>query len=175
MVTTNFIPKTKLNQSINYSATRNGEAERVAGHDLLVINGGIVSPPDYQTRYINNKKRFALQKIARDLLPDENINGCLRYRKDVNAGVAINYSAKFNSAHFSNLQTCGMSWICPVCSAKISERRRVELKCVTDKWLHDNKGVFMVTFTLQHNVNDKLAFLIECQNCLLYTSPSPRD
>lgn len=52
---------------------------------------------------------------------------------------------------------CGSVWVCPVCAAKITERRRIELESAdVEKF-----SSFMVTITLQHSKRDKLKKLID--------------
>jgi hypothetical protein len=70
--------------------------------------------------------------------------------------VKVNYVAKVKRAHYGGLVICGGVWVCPVCSAKITERRRAELEGAND----DGLSKFMVTYTIQHNKHDKLKTLI---------------
>jgi hypothetical protein len=68
------------------------------------------------------------------------------------------YSPNHNSTHYENLVTCASVWSCPVCSAKISERRRVELEAAMAAW----PGLcLLVTFTLRHQAGDSLAKLLK--------------
>lgn len=71
--------------------------------------------------------------------------------------VAVNYSPKVKRAHYGNLVICGGVWVCPICAAKITERRRAELEGAKD----DGLSKFMVTYTIQHNKQDKLKKMIE--------------
>ncbi|MFM9718814.1 hypothetical protein ACKI15_46290, partial [Streptomyces galilaeus] len=60
----------------------------------------------------------------------------------------------------SGLAVCGSVWSCPVCAAKIQERRRVEIAQGFDWAYANNKKIIMVTFTIPHYVNQRLAELI---------------
>jgi hypothetical protein len=53
---------------------------------------------------------------------------------------------------------CGSVWACPVCSAKISERRREELSAATAAWAGQ---LVLCTFTLQHSAADGLSGLLD--------------
>jgi len=77
--------------------------------------------------------------------------------------VAVWRHAEFSSAHYKGLQTCGSVWVCPVCSAKISERRRVELAAAIA--LHKAAGgdVLLMTLTNRHDRRDDLHALLDGQ------------
>ena len=94
--------------------------------------------------------RFELLNAARDLLPKERVANCLRFRIDAVRPIEVLYSPDTASAHYGNVAACGSVWTCPVCSAKISERRRIELQEVVDTWLSQDRGIVLLTFTLQH-------------------------
>jgi len=134
-----------------------------ASTGLLVINGGIVSPPPKKAEngtFERLNRRFRLQDVARKLLPSEAIQGCLRWRYNVTRAVGVQYVADKKSSHFSNLQTCGLPWVCPVCAAKISERRRVELRAGVESWKQKGGIVFLVTLTMQHKQDEKIKDLL---------------
>jgi len=98
-------------------------------------------------------KRFALQAAARSLLPGERVAFCLRRPIPGRATVDVFQAPIIGSAHFGGLQVCGSVWMCPVCSAKITERRRVELQGGLACWC--GRSV-LVTFTLAHNRSECL-------------------
>lgn len=141
-----------------------GEADRAG---LLVLNTGIVSAnPEKGTKTVDKghferiSRRFELQQVSRELLPGERVCKCLRWRFNASLGVGVQYVQAVKRAHYSNLITCGLSWVCPVCAAKISERRRVELSKGTDFWNASGGSMFLATFTMRHNSGDKLADLL---------------
>ena len=73
---------------------------------------------------VRRVERFALQSVARDILPTSRTAKCLRiraYDKDVQVWKSKNHK----TASYAGLQTCGSVWVCPVCGAKVVERRRV--------------------------------------------------
>jgi len=127
-------------------------------HALLVINAKFASQTgnDPETLAAKRLRRFYLQAFARELLPSARVNQCLRLWVPGTGCVNIHYSPKFQRAHYGNLVQCASVWVDPVCSSKITERRRVELEEALGRspW----PGV-MITLTLQHSRADKLAAL----------------
>ena len=125
---------------------------------LLVFNAKFASRTgnDPETLAAKRLRRFYLQAVARELLPSARINQCLRSVIPGKGCVNINYSKKFTRAHYGNLVQCASVWVDPVCSSKITERRRVELEEALGRspW----PGV-MITLTLQHSRKDTLAAL----------------
>lgn len=116
-------------------------------------------------------ERYRLQNSARDLLlwkgKTEGLEypanfhrtaKCLHVRTGSNVGVHL--SNEHNKAFMSGLAVCGSVWSCPVCAAKIQERRRVEIAQGFDWAYANNKKIIMVTFTIPHYVNQRLAELI---------------
>jgi hypothetical protein len=93
-------------------------------------------------------ERWRLQSIARDFLPDERVGNCLRKMRPKKDEVTV-LKAR-DRAHYGNLMVCGSIWICPVCAAKISERRRVELVQGIESWKAPGGKVLMLTQTVPH-------------------------
>ncbi len=110
-----------------------------------------ISEPNY-SRVI---RRFALQSMARELVPTELVAKCLR-RPIPGRSVGVLYAPASRSSHYSGLQVCASVWMCPVCAAKISERRRVELSEALKLWYAGEgvRRVLLVTLTLQHTLSD---------------------
>jgi hypothetical protein len=107
-------------------------------------------------------ERFALQSAARKLLPQSRTAKCLRLRRNGN-DIQVIQSKEHKTCSYKGLQTCGSVWACPVCAAKISERRRVELKAAVDRQLAAGGGVYLLTLTNGHNYGDDLAELLAGQ------------
>lgn len=106
-------------------------------------------------------KRFKLQAIARKLLPYRRVSNCLRSLVPGAAAVEIHHVPERDSAHFHNLRTCDSVWDCPVCAAKITEQRRIELMLAVSRAVTDGYTPILVTFTMRHNRGDNLASLLE--------------
>lgn len=106
-------------------------------------------------------RRFALQNGARHLLENKRLNGCTRWLTFGAGGVDLIAYPTLNKAKFSGLQTCSSVWMCPVCAAKITERRRsLELAPALLQARSQGLHVFMVTYTLRHNHSDRLGDLL---------------
>lgn len=107
-------------------------------------------------------QRFALQSVARGILPDSRTAKCLRIRAH-NSDVQVWKSKAHGTASYAGLQTCGSVWACPVCSAKIAERRRVELLDAME--MHKTMGgtVSLLTLTTPHQRGDVLVDLLAQQ------------
>lgn len=105
-------------------------------------------------------ERYALQSVVRELLPSSRTAKCLRYVQHKRASVDVFRSVKYQRAHYGGLQTCSSVWACPVCSAKISERRRAELAELIQA--HEATGgvVLLVTRTVPHRRTDDLGELL---------------
>lgn len=77
--------------------------------------------------------------------------------------VTINHNAEHQSAFFGGLATCGSVWACPVCAAKIQERRRLEIETAMTAAEAQGLGVTLVTFTFPHQSWHRLPDLIQQQ------------
>jgi hypothetical protein len=112
-------------------------------------------------------ERFALQSVVRAVLPTSRTAKCLRLRRGRSDGekasVEVWRSVEHHSAHYTGLQTCASVWACPVCSAKISERRRVELAGAIATHKAQGGEVLLLTLTNRHNKRDDLGELVRLQ------------
>jgi hypothetical protein len=104
--------------------------------------------------------RFSLQDAARRLLPDHRVRHCIRTLTNKEGSVGILKDAASGKAHYSGLQTCSSVWSCPICSAKISERRKLEVRQAIDTHISAGGSVEMVTLTVRHGRMDVLAELM---------------
>lgn len=102
-------------------------------------------------------ERFALQSIAREILPDERVAKCLRVRFMPNIDIWRTRDARF---HYGGLITCGSIWGCPVCASKISERRKGELIQAMANWKQMGGEILFLTQTVPHYAYDRLKSLL---------------
>lgn len=105
--------------------------------------------------------RWALQAEARAVLPNERVAECLRAINPMAAGVQVMYAPLQQAAHYKSLLVCGSVWMCPLCAAKISERRRDELERAITRHTGDQGGVYMATYTVSHSRHDVLSDLLQ--------------
>ena len=152
-----------------YAVSNNGASSLPLG------NNAESSPPPLRL------ERFRLQFEVRGMLLDRGAEqvaaGALKHKYNVHrtakclftrhgGHVGIHKSHEHNKAFFSGLVICGNVWACPVCAAKIQERRRLEV-AEAFNWAYDrakrNCKVIMVTFTFPHYVWHRLADLLWMQ------------
>jgi hypothetical protein len=115
-------------------------------------------------------QRFILQSVARTLFDNKTsrLNKCLRLRA-AHQDVQVWKSIEHKTTHYKGLQTCGSVWICPVCSAKIAERRRVEIINAMDGHKAAGGCVNLLTLTCPHQVTDNLVELLAKQAKALHS------
>jgi len=112
------------------------------------------------------RNRYLLQSAARELLKREKVATCGRHMiPNGTTTIRVNITQvdkRRRSASFGGLLQCGSTWLCPVCSNKISERRREELSRAVERWhnQHPDHRVLLVTFTLQHHAGESLAAIM---------------
>ena len=107
-------------------------------------------------------ERFALQAAARSILPQARVAKCLRARTK-GADIQVIRSKEHGKCSYKGLQTCGSVWTCPVCAAKISERRRLELQAAIESHRAAGGQVLLLTLTNPHAVSDNLYELLARQ------------
>jgi hypothetical protein len=56
---------------------------------------------------------------------------------------------------------CGSIWVCPLCAAKISEQRRVEIEQAIARCLATGGAVYLTTYTIAHKHYDSLSTFLE--------------
>lgn len=100
--------------------------------------------------------RYLLQAVIGEILPGERISTCLRLIIPGKSHVKVLYSPGLKRAHYGNLIVCGSVWGCPVCSAKITERRRIEVEPAISNW---SGSVAMGAFTMQHDISQPLSLV----------------
>lgn len=105
--------------------------------------------------------RYALQNQAAKLLPRERVALCMRHIRPGGDGVSVLYAPNTQTAHYGNLVTCGSVWSCPVCAAKITERRRVELSDAIAMARRLGLRVVMLTYTFSHHRGDRLSLILD--------------
>jgi hypothetical protein len=106
-------------------------------------------------------QRFALKAVARKFFPKSRIDKCHRLRQKGKEVQVL--KSEHQTASYSGLQTCGSVWRCPVCSAKIAERRRAEIIAAMESHKAAGGCVNMLTLTCPHQLKDNLGDLLQKQ------------
>jgi hypothetical protein len=101
--------------------------------------------------------RYALQRDAAALLPAERVAQC---GVRVICGHVQIWKHKEGRTFFGNLYTCGSVWQCPVCTVKVSEKRRLELVAAVDAWKGQGHKVGLLTLTAPHRKGESLTALV---------------
>lgn len=123
-------------------------------------------------------ERYYLLAVARDLLIAEGVKQglehganfartakCMHVRRS--STVSVHKSIRHQSAFYSGLITCGSVWACPICAAKIQERRRLELARAIDWAWNNGYQPIMVTLTAPHRRDQSLTALRDMQQAAL--------
>lgn len=121
----------------------------------------------------SRRQRYILQNTARKLLAGQTtprggewrVTSCLR--APVGSGIGVMYAPSVKKCHYAGLAICGSVWTCPVCAAKVGERRKQEIVAAGD--LHKAAGgaMYMVTLTWAHTRNDNLGAMVEASRLAL--------
>jgi hypothetical protein len=107
-------------------------------------------------------QRFYLQSAARELLPRERVAHCLRDIIPTATTVDLYRNPEFQKVSFGGLITCASVWACPVCSSKVTERKRIDLAGGLRFWRDEAGGyLLLVTFTLRHHKGDNLRTVLD--------------
>ena len=136
-----------------------------------------ITPPSSDLReklQVNRAERYELLASARALFLYEGKREGLQHPQDwhrtakckwvnVSGFIGVHASREHSSAFYTGLMSCGSVWACPICAAKVQERRREEVaQAVT--WAYD-KGLqpCMVTLTFPHYAWNQLKELLAQQ------------
>ena len=104
-------------------------------------------------------ERFALKAHVAELLPNSRTAKCLWRR--CASKVDVMRDVVHGKAFFRGLQTCSSVWACPVCAAKIAERRRAELAGAMARAEQMGLQVSLVTLTVPHGLGDDIRAMLD--------------
>lgn len=109
--------------------------------------------------------RWAIKAVANRLLPTSRTAKCMVLRAPIQghglADIDVCKGATNGRAFYHGLMACGSVWTCPVCAAKISERRRPELKDATVVAKSLGWASHFVTLTIPHGIGDDVQELLD--------------
>ena len=101
------------------------------------------------------RERHRLLAAVRGIYPKERTAVCMHCMVP-NSEVILHRHKETGKAFYSGLMTCGSVWLCPVCSSKISERRRTELSLAIERAHEKGWKVYLLTLTVPHGLGDDL-------------------
>lgn len=110
----------------------------------------------------SRREKYQLQNAARKLRQGFPVTRCLRWAIP-HSHISIFHATEFGKAFYAGLETCGSVWECPVCAAKISERRRVEVLAAMTTHKASGGQVLLLTLTNPHYFGDDLPSLLAGQ------------
>lgn len=109
--------------------------------------------------------RFSLQAEARRLLSAQRkpprVCTCLRSPVPGAPFVELHYLPELQRGRFRKLMVCRGLWVCPICAAIITEKRRIELKQVVEAARASNLRVLLVTLTFSHRAGEPLGPMLD--------------
>ncbi len=106
-------------------------------------------------------ERFALKWEAMRLLPENHrTRKCMRWAVP-KQHIQVWRSDQQRRAFYHGLQSCSMAWSCPLCAAKIGERRREEAAKGIDQAHTLGLQVWLLTLTIRHGAGDDLGDITE--------------
>lgn len=121
-------------------------------------------------------ERFTLQGVVAKLMPNSRTSKCLRSVQSAASGVQVHKSDEFCTCHYSGLQTCGSVWSCPVCAAKVAERRRsFELAPAIEAHTTAGGSVLLITYTVPHGREDDLKDMLKRLSATVATMKGHRN
>jgi hypothetical protein len=138
-----------------------------------IVNTGAL--PQKQAINLARQVRYELQETARDILfgyygSDVRVNAkgyevhhrtctCTRFRNGPTTEIIK--SKTTGKAFFNGLMNCANARTCPVCSAKISERKSNEMRLAFNVARAEKLNISMLTLTAPHSSGDKIEDLKE--------------
>ena len=108
-----------------------------------------------EKRQLNNTSdKYALTRIASSILSNDwRVSYC---QKRTRHGTVDIKRGKLGKAYVSGTLTCGSVWVCPVCALKkAGERQERVMNAIRGKYC------VLVTYTLQHELSDRLESLMK--------------
>lgn len=146
-----------------------GAAPNLLGTIVVSINGEGLGGGERKAAMQAMRLRYDLLRTAQTLLrvtdlpADKQHATCWCHRTSIVAKgtVAVMRAVDGSRARLGGVTTCGMVWTCPVCCAKIAERRRLELSRAMAKHIAAGGAAYLLTFTFPHDIADRLPDLMQ--------------
>ena len=130
---------------------------RVVGIDMET--GEVREMGNKKTSEQSRQERYALRNSVSVILPAHRIAKCGKWTLP-RQKTKIYKHKDTNKAFYGGLEVCSNVWICPVCAAKIAERRREELVRGREQAAKLGYQMVMLTLTAPHYLNDDVGDLL---------------
>ena len=153
------VAKTYSNQSQRGSPGGDNPLYDPETGEIFNHQGGRLVPTPQEAR----ANRWALKSVVNSILPGSRTSACMRLRAPVPGGSLADIEIMkgiHQKAFYQGLLVCGRVWHCPVCAAKISERRRLELKEGLLAARSQGMRLHFVTLTVPHGAGDDVKDLL---------------
>lgn len=105
-------------------------------------------------------ERYALKSVVNRIFPKSLTAKCCRMPIP-HQSVRILKTPEYNKAHYAGLSRCSSVWLCPVCAAKIAERRRAELVAAVATAKAMGWQVMLMTCTVPHGLGDDVGSMLD--------------
>ncbi len=163
-----------MSASLSGASERSGTAAKAPGRGQLGKNAKSATPPDRRKIKAARAERYQLLSAARalflhqgkkaGLLHPANFHRTAKCKHTTHGmDIGVHVSQEHGAGFFSGLVTCGSVWACPVCAAKVQERRREEIAQAIDWAYEQGLQPVMVTLTFPHYAWQNLGDLIAQQ------------
>lgn len=144
-----FFTDTVTGEMIGYSITPKGDIK--------------IDKSSQQSR----AQRWALKSVVNKLFPYGRTAKCMRLLAPITGSglswIQVHKTVNTGKAFYTGLMSCGSVWNCPVCAAKVSERRRGELHEGMEAARRLGYKIHFVTLTIPHGIGDDLSKMKELQ------------
>lgn len=144
-----FFTDTVTGEMIGYSITSKGDIK--------------IDKSSQQSR----AQRWALKSVVNKLFPYGRTAKCMRLLAPITGSglswIQVHKTVNTGKAFYTGLMSCGSVWNCPVCAAKVSERRRGELHEGMEAARRLGYKIHFVTLTIPHGIGDDLSKMKELQ------------
>lgn len=114
----------------------------------------------YRTHQELRAERYALKSVVNRLYPISRTAKCCRMRIP-RQFVRILKNPQFQKAHYAGLIRCASVWWCPLCAAKIAERRRAELVAAVATAKAMGWQALLMTCTVPHGLGDDINGMLD--------------
>lgn len=136
-----------------------GSGYLVTTQETVEFTGEAPEPGDRSR--MSRQRRYDLLSSIRRIDPTHRTASCLWCRVSASSQLNVVKDFETGKARFSGLRVCSRVWTCPVCAAKISERRAVELAQSIGAARAMHLHVALLTVTVPHVRTDSLESLID--------------